>query len=333
MYCNWEKCEPPLLQSMADGAALIGPGSHPELTAVQQNSVLNRRLDHTIQIAWRDTFLIDGSKPNKSLLSVTAAHPGYAHDWRGRITAYGTVGTGKDRYNFRDLDMNDFRHITDYFLSCGYEPPPTSPEQPPTVKGVMINCVGDQMMFNKPQFEAVDVSHSDPIFTNGAISDVADRIGLPILTRRCPANLEWPRSLKEGLIKYSPALNDAATWLFMNLDPASVFDPTLDIFGWGFVRTSLQQGARSVLVVRQDKKPLWVLHAEALSKYCQFEIPPLTSRVLVMRDPDNPNNKASKQSVMATICRDTFSTHWYKLLDEKTDEEKEGVPSPYDSDL
>ncbi|KAK8008203.1 hypothetical protein PG991_010754 [Apiospora marii] len=324
IHCNWNKPDHTIFHFPVSDS-VIGPGTHPEITPVQYNPVLNRRLDDTIRIAWRDKYLSDGSKPNKSLLSVTATRPGYSHDWRGPITAYGTVGTGTDQTRYRDLGMNDFRHLTDYFLSCGYEPLPASPEQPSPVKGVMVNCEGDQAAFNKPQFEAVDVSHSDPIFFDGDTSDVADRIGLPILARRCPASLEWSRCGTS----HSPAFNQAATFLFMCCDTTAVSDLASGTLGWGWVSLRWQFGARSVLLVRQDKKPLWVLHAEALSKYCEFEILPLITQVLEQDQQD----QSSKEVVTAKVCRSTFSTHWHKLLEGKTDEEKEGVPFPYDSDL
>jgi hypothetical protein len=34
------------------------------------------------------------------------------------------VGLGLDPTACKDLDMNDFRHITDYFLSYNYKPAP-----------------------------------------------------------------------------------------------------------------------------------------------------------------------------------------------------------------
>jgi hypothetical protein len=89
---------------------------------IQYNQVLNRNLSDTICVSHRDTFLFDGSKPNKSIAAITATEPGQYHDWRGPIAAYGKRGLGIDPIHCRDLDMNDFRHVTDYFLSYGYTP-------------------------------------------------------------------------------------------------------------------------------------------------------------------------------------------------------------------
>ncbi|KAK8123045.1 hypothetical protein PG984_011715 [Apiospora sp. TS-2023a] len=330
LHCEWHDPDPddPPLQcsfQFPDGESLVGPDTMPKYRQVQYNPILKRHLDDTIKIAWRDTFLVDGSKPNKSILSTAATQLGRCYDWRGRITAYGAVGTGMDQTHCRDLDMNDFRHITDFFLSYGNEPLLTSPKHSSPVKGVMINCLGDQTMFNKPQFEAIDVSQSDPIFSDGERSDIAQRIGLPILTRRCPRNPDWSRGEKEGLFKgSSPANNQAATFLHQCCDPADDSDLTSGSLGWGWVHMSWQHGAGSVLVVRQDKKPLWPLHAEALSKYCQFEIRPLLAHTLGEYAPDEP---LSREAVLAMICRPTFSIHWYKLLEGKTGEDND-APFP-----
>jgi hypothetical protein len=81
--------------------------------------------------------------------------------------------------------MNDFRHITDYFLS--YNPNPTTAPQQFSgikIKGVKINCISDQKMFNKPYFEAVEVSSADLIFSEHNTSDIAKCIDLPIFTQR-----------------------------------------------------------------------------------------------------------------------------------------------------
>ncbi|KAK8074568.1 hypothetical protein PG997_009231 [Apiospora hydei] len=72
------------------------------------------------------TFLVDGSARNKSVASIIATQQGDYHDWRGPITAYGKLGPEPSRL-CRDLDMNDFRHIADYFLSYGHRLPQLTP--------------------------------------------------------------------------------------------------------------------------------------------------------------------------------------------------------------
>jgi hypothetical protein len=77
--------------------------------------------------------------------------------------------------------MIDFRHVTDYFLSYAHEPL-NSQAIVERVKGVRINCLGDVKMLKRPRFEEIELPTTDVIFTKHDTSDIADRIGIPILT-------------------------------------------------------------------------------------------------------------------------------------------------------
>ncbi|KAF7546104.1 hypothetical protein G7046_g9408 [Stylonectria norvegica] len=46
------------------------------------DTILKRRLSNGIDIRYRDAFLIDGSKPTKSIAAIIATMPGPSHDWR-----------------------------------------------------------------------------------------------------------------------------------------------------------------------------------------------------------------------------------------------------------
>jgi len=84
----------------------------------------------------------------------------------------------------------------------------------------------------------------------------------------------------------------------------------------------------SVIVVREDKKPLFPLHVEALCKYCRYEIRPLLAHSIGEYAPEEP---IEKDAGLAMICRPTFVICWYKLLDEKHKKgEDTSVPYPYD---
>src|SRR5882762_891812 len=67
--------------------------------------------------------------------------------------------------------------FTDYSLSYGYIPGPATQQ---SVKGVKINCIGDQKMSNKPNFDAVEIPSTDPIFSTHDTSDITKRIRFPI---------------------------------------------------------------------------------------------------------------------------------------------------------
>jgi hypothetical protein len=296
---------------------------------IKYNSALKRRLLDTIYVCYRDTFLFDGSPANNSVAGITATKPGLFHSWRGPIIAYGMVGLHLDPTTCKDLDMNDFRHIADYFLSYNYKPVlATQQSTNIKVKGVKINCLGDRIMFSKPHFEVVEVSSIDPIFTEHDTSDITNRIGLPLFTRRCPPNPRWAHDEDNKIFeRESPFNNQDATFLHLCCDPKAEFDLYRGILGWGWASQQWQNGVGSTIVVRQDKKPLSPLHVEALCNYCRYEIRPLLAHSTGEYAPEEP---ISKDAVLAMICRPTFVIYWYKLLDEKRKEgESTSAPFPY----
>lgn len=70
----------------------------------------------------------------------------------------------------------------------------------------------------------------------------------------------------------------------------------------------------SFIVVRQDKKPLFPLHVEALCKFCRYGIRPLLGHSIGEYAPEKP---MERDAVLAMICRPAFVICWYRLLDEK----------------
>ncbi|KAF1981305.1 hypothetical protein K402DRAFT_342719 [Aulographum hederae CBS 113979] len=198
------------------------------------------------------------------------------------------------------------------------------------IKGVKINCLGDEKVFGKPHFEAVEVPLSDSIFFTHRTSPIAERIGIPIFTRRCPQDPKW-KNLKDAKLfgHESPANNQDATFLHTCCHPETASDPCVGSMGWNFAPWEWMNAAGTILVVRQDKKPLLPLQMEALAKYCRYEARPLMTHCTGVYAPEKPMEKTVALSM---ISRTTFVVFWYKLLDRKREE---GVkipdePLPYD---
>jgi hypothetical protein len=310
----------------------LGPDTYLKQLPVTYNSMLKRGLRNTVNICYRDTFFEDGSVVNSSVAAITTTKPGQYHEWRGAVIAYGKRGSGMEPHACKDLDMSDFRHITDYFLS--YCCKSTSSNLEPDinfmhVKGVKINCIGDEKMFNKPHFEAIDISATDRIFTTHETSDIANRIGLPIFTRHCVPDAKWANDLCNPIFQSAlPFDNQDATFLHLCCDPDAESDSHTGGLGWAWASQQWQKRVGSIIVVRQDRKPLLPLHVEVISKYCRHEIRPLLAHSIGEYMPDEP---MERDAVLAMICRPTFVIHWYKLLEEKRKEGAEtNVPFPYD---
>lgn len=337
LYCKW--MDPDEVkgvdyrwQSVDVESFLIDPLGH---VPIQHNPVLARSLENIVCISYRDTFLIDGSAPNSSIEAIVKTQPGYHHDWRGPIIAYGRIGPNLDPPACRGIDMNDFRHITDYFISYGSDLislPASLPASIPDfqrVKGVKINCFGDEKMFKKPHFEEIHVPTWHSIFSKGQTSEIAKRIGLPILTNRCFPHPNWAnvedRELFGGA---SPYNNQDATFLHSCIDPKAKLDFPQGKMGWGYPPFQWHNSVGSTIVVRQDKKPLSPWHVEALCRYCRHDTRDLLAHSMGEYAPDEP---LSKDLVLSMICRPTFSICWYRMCNEK--HEKGGTVDaefPYD---
>ncbi|KAI1105466.1 hypothetical protein F4804DRAFT_304024 [Jackrogersella minutella] len=327
LHCPWDydRDEP---YQFPNTDPFLGTGIMTGTTSIIYNPVLRRSLDDQILACYHDTFLTDGSKTNESIAAVTATSIYQFDHWRGPVLACGMTGI-RDEHTCRDLDMCDFRHVIDYFLAHAYLPAlPPQQSVIEKIKGVRINCLGDQKMCNKPQFEAVEIPSTDPIFFKHDDCDIAKRIELPIFTRQCPPNPKWADDESNKIFEHaSPFNNQYATFLHLCCDPQADFNLQAGTMGWGWAPMKWQNGVGSVIVVRQDKKPLLPLHAEALCRYCRHEASPLFAHSLGEYAPEKPMEKST---VMFMISRAAFAISWYKLLEEKRKEgDYESVPYPY----
>ncbi|KAI0469470.1 hypothetical protein F4859DRAFT_505436 [Xylaria cf. heliscus] len=330
LHCEWVDIEDEKYQMPNDEPFLNEKGA--TKYPIQYNLVLGRRLSNTVYVSYRDAFLFDGSAPNDSIKSITGTVPGYHHDWRGPVIGYGKAGPELDPYEYRDVDMEDFRHIADHFITYATDLTSSTrsmfQESLTKIKGVKINCLGDRKMFHRPQFEEIELSPRDSIFTEHDTSDVATRIGLPIFTKRCFPHPNWVNVDCDYFGNHSPYNNQDATFLHLCCDPKAEFSFIQGIWGWGWVPKQWQGLVGSVIVVRQDKKPLSPWHMEGLCRYCRYHVRALLGHSIGEYSPEEP---MSRNQVLSMICRPTFYICWSNMVLEKTrNGEVCDVPSPYD---
>ncbi|KAK8061634.1 hypothetical protein PG994_008000 [Apiospora phragmitis] len=141
IHCKWRQDSGRRYQS-PETAALVGSGCGIERANLFLGPRLNKQLNNTIVISFRDSSMIDASEPSKSIASITATKPGFYYGWRGPITAFGQSGTTVNEAHCRDLDMNDWRYIAIFFLSPVYVPLYIRPQKVPkgaSTNGVMIS--------------------------------------------------------------------------------------------------------------------------------------------------------------------------------------------------
>ncbi|KAF3015603.1 hypothetical protein E8E14_009708 [Neopestalotiopsis sp. 37M] len=301
IYCQWLD-QPGLEWQEPNAAPFLCDWGTPAGILVETDAILQRNLPNPIVIYTQNERL-EGSSSTRSVSAVVATIPGYHNGWRGPIVAVGKKMHNGQPIACRDLDMEDFRYIADFLIAhrrwSRDVPGPTTD----FVKGVRMNCDSDCKVFNKPRFEPVDVPSTDPIFGVSCepeselqwndTSDIADRIGLSLLTRRLPP------SLRRARLAYGDFQNQDATQLHLCCDPTANGLPT----GYG-------------------SSPGF----EAICEYIRHDAgPPIFAIMGPDRDPS-----ISRESVLSMITGSNFSKYWGKFLEEKR---KEGTvveePSPY----
>lgn len=107
---------------------LLGPGEPPIQTIhTNHNATRGRQLGsgiafgalkkagYAVDLKFRETFLIDGSLPNRSILASTGIYGTVPYEWCGPVVAM--RGIWSELYE--DITLADFRHALDYFLSYG----------------------------------------------------------------------------------------------------------------------------------------------------------------------------------------------------------------------
>ena len=235
----------------------------PEFMPIKRNLLRDRDLSNTLEVICRDTFLLDGSEINKSV--VKATHGATGHGWRGPIVALKKKGLGSDPRHYMDIDMQDYRDVVDYFISYRDESVQDvevrAGDRKGKVRGVKINCRGDQRTFGVEEFSAVNVPVDHPVFFDSVMAPISKLVGMPLRTRKCPPDTLW----KDDHSSYT---NVPATFLHQNTDDSSGG-------WWGLAPMEWQDDVRSVLVVRSDGRDVTVQQVEALCHFCQFKMQPL----------------------------------------------------------
>ncbi len=243
----------------------------PERKLIQRNILRDRNLDNSLEVICRETFGIDGSEVNKSIAKATDG--AVAFTWRGPIIALKKRGLGMDPSFHLDIDMQDYRDVVDYFISYGDESVQDGElglrDMRGKVRGVKINCKGDQRTFGADEFSAVDVPKGHPVFYS-PVAPISNLVGVPLHTRKCPPDRLWRDNHDDDSYE-----NVVATFLHLNTE-----DSNGGPLGWGWAPLEWQNEVGSVLVVRSDGQNVTTREVEILCRFCQFKMQPLFENAL-----------------------------------------------------
>ena len=281
----------------------------PEYKPIKRNLLRGRDLTNTLEVICRETFVIDGSSVNKSVVQATQFAMGYK--WRGPILAMKKQGLSIDPRFHLDIDMQDYRDVVDYFISYKSIFPAEDEDvrggnqiqyrNGRKVCGVKINCEGAQSKFGAPKFAAVDVPAAHPVFSN-PVAPTSKLVGMPLHTWQYPP---------DSASKDNPT-NVPATVLHRNTDETSGN-------WWGWAPMKWQNDVGGVLVVRNDDLDVSVQEVEALCHFCQFKMQPLFENAL-----GGGLVQMSRAEVLAYLTPEGFGEYIAEMRAMKMDEEGEG---------
>ncbi|KAF1849175.1 uncharacterized protein K460DRAFT_365085 [Cucurbitaria berberidis CBS 394.84] len=242
----------------------------------KENAVLHRQIDGDIVLLARihdlntNEAMLFGN-PNKSLAKIDKELTNY---WKGPLLAYGArtdVGWPDQCY---DLGPVDLRHVVDY-LSVAHSK--RSIEQNmytigdgEKTRGVRFNCVSDQQICQRTQFEPMDILKSVCDGESELKATVAEKAGFPLVFRKLTFALCWRSRSHQD---FSYAENPSAAFF----DPGTLLDTTwLDTaLRFGNPTSAIDQQMKfakqmgSLIVVRKDGEPLTPMLMKALTEYAQ----------------------------------------------------------------
>ncbi|KAF4630290.1 hypothetical protein G7Y89_g7849 [Cudoniella acicularis] len=207
------------------------------------------------------------------------------------------------------------------------------------VKAVDISSKGDRNILGKLKYVETEIQKDSSIFTTTKPTSVSAYMGLPLLVKKYGNfNPEWMKKYQNGKIFPSPFMNRNS--LFLNIRAEPIDD------GWGFAdihEWDIQIG--TVLVARQDKKPITLRQVEALARFCRYELCPAmeyakevfycSGEVSWKNERERKKHLLEMQAafVKKWMCRTTFDQYFYKLKGERLaagDASWEHEISPYE---
>lgn len=251
----------------ADFISLLGlPKTTLELKLIKRNVLRSFELKHRVIVICRETFAVDGSATNACVVNITRGVRPY--DWRGSILVVRQPTTVVPRF-FEDATAGDLRIAVDYFTAYGNEAVLESSAhlsgkgQGNKIKGVKISCLGEQRVCGTDVYSAVEIPHDHIGFALGYSPRISEFLGLKLVIGKYLPDESWRYANED--VELNPFTNVSVASLCMNADPT-------DLSAWGRPERGWRDDVGSVVVVRQDCKPLTSNQVEALCRYCQAKL-------------------------------------------------------------
>ncbi|KAJ8060028.1 hypothetical protein OCU04_011639 [Sclerotinia nivalis] len=243
-----------------------------------------RKEGYSIALHHRETFLLDGSAINRSILSSVGASGTVGHSWKGPMIAIRETASEMHE----DITLGDFRHIIDWLISYGTTQSPESVDCSENdistaVRGVKICCYGETKLHGSKPYISVDVpkghmAHPGMKYREGSISTISELLGLPIRLWKCKDIDFWrdPPAWNESL---SASSNQSVAFMMMGTNPKDAeidiccMNPVNSPWGWAPLYWSSDLG--NVLATREDGKDLAVDDVKMMCEFARRKLQPL----------------------------------------------------------
>lgn len=278
---------------------------------VKWNVLRGKNLAHSVEVIFRDRFLKDGSKPNRSIAGAIGSAGPAPHSWRGPAVVLRKHGLDTDPRFYGDISLADYRDVLDYFIKYADDSVEVRDVESPsrgdnTILGVKVACYGQQKLHGAAEFMSVEVPTRR--FSGGETSAISILVGLPLKAARLGSNDDWAY-LPDWEYSMGPSSNRTACMLFL--------ETNIDSPRWGFAPLSWQLGIGDVLLVRADGKDLSVEQAELLCRFCRLKLQPLFEDSLGVG-----RVQRSKAEVIAYINAENMEVYKQELLRANMREEE-----------
>lgn len=284
----------------------FGNDSAQTCQVINKNLMIGKSLCHELILYYRDTFLIDGSKPNHSVAKAMQPFSHYANTWRGQILLMRESG---------DITLADLRHAVIHlaaYANSNVFKPETLIGGSDFVRGVVVTCEGDRRIYGALPFVEVAVPTQHPIrkgkwgFSEFYVSTISEMVGMPVRAMKL-VGTEWEAG-SDPLTGLNDPSNQHACFLFLETD--------VDDGSWGWAPFYWQTDIGNVLLLREDGKDLTEAEAETLCCFCQDKLQPMFEAAIESGD------LARKKRVIRNITRESMEAYKTESINIKKEYEK-----------
>jgi hypothetical protein len=224
---------------------------------------------------------------------------------------------------FFSLGMAELRHIVNY-LRSKYDANMRAKTEKITsdmVKGVRVNCVGEEAVFQNgiAMMEQLEIAMPDKNEDQWS-SPAASKIGLPLVITKCVPGISWRGRTFDG---YPSTSNQ----FFLPLTMRNTFDLNLlkDRAFSGSDHARLHPG--SINMLRHDKRPMLISHVIALGIHFTDAFKEHEGQCIRMNVP------IDFDTYLDSLSKVDFLKIWETMMDEFKESDPEliaAMRSPYD---